>query len=48
MDTLPARSTTRAPIALQNMKANVNRAFDVGLEAAAAFVEKRQPRFSGS
>ena len=60
---------TRAPIALQYMKANVNRAFDVGLEAAldaeatgmvrtmatadhreaaAAFVEKRQPRFSGS
>ena len=60
---------TRAPIALQYMKANVNRAFDVGLEAAldaeatamvrtmstadhreaaAAFVEKRPPRFSGS
>lgn len=59
----------RAPIALQYMKANVNRAFDVGLEAAldaeatamvrtmstadhreaaAAFVEKRPPRFSGS
>ena len=60
---------TRAPIALQYMMANVNRAFDVGLEAAldseatamvrtmstadhreaaAAFVEKRPPRFSGS
>ena len=59
----------RAPIAMQYMKANVNRAFDVGLEAAldaeatamvrtmttadhreaaAAFVEKRQPRFSGN
>jgi 2-(1,2-epoxy-1,2-dihydrophenyl)acetyl-CoA isomerase len=59
----------RAPIALQYMKANVNRAFDVTLEAAldaeatgmvrtmgtadhreaaAAFVEKRSPRFSGN
>lgn len=59
----------RAPIALQYMKANVNRAFDVTLEAAldaeatgmvrtmgtadhreaaAAFVEKRPPRFSGN
>jgi 2-(1,2-epoxy-1,2-dihydrophenyl)acetyl-CoA isomerase len=59
----------RAPIALQYMKANVNRAYDVTLEAAldaeatgmvrtmstadhreaaAAFVEKRPPRFTGA